>query len=203
MDTNQFTALAEKWDENPFRIEMTRTFISKIQEIIDLPEAPRHILDIGAGTGNAGIALAGDNDYLTCIDTSAAMLQKIRKKALQIGKSINLLELDPGKESIPGLYDIIISQMAFHHIEDLAALVTHISSCTKNYGYTAISDLLPENGTFHPEGIQFVHPGIDSISLEKAFNNEGYTTLFHDTIQTISKPTGTYHIFLLLLRKES
>ncbi len=79
-------------------------------------ESKVDIMDFGAGTGLFGLEFLGIAKSLTGVDTSEGMLAVFDKKT-DGSKNINSINVDLEKESLDKRFDLIISSMAFHHIE--------------------------------------------------------------------------------------
>lgn len=79
------------------------------------------ILDVGAGTGlfSAIIAARYPRARLTLVDISADMLALAEKRFADrdMGRTVFLL-LDYARQELRGTYDLIISSLSIHHLED-------------------------------------------------------------------------------------
>lgn len=81
------------------------------------------VLDLGAGTGllSAKVAEFYPRAQLTLVDFSPAMLLIAEKRFLADGANrVQFQVFDYGKEPLKGTYDLIISALSIHHLEDHA-----------------------------------------------------------------------------------
>ena len=79
------------------------------------------VLDLGAGTGllSAVVAEAYPNARLTLVDFSPRMLEEARRRFASSGEGrIELSVLDYAKEPLPGEYEVVVSALSIHHLED-------------------------------------------------------------------------------------
>ncbi len=82
------------------------------------------ILDIATGAGDLPLMLAGKAEQqgfhfeIDGCDKSTQAIQYTRQKAEANGIKINFFELDVKKERIPSGYDILISALFLHHLNE-------------------------------------------------------------------------------------
>ena len=136
-------------------------------------------IDIGAGTGLLGIALAADVGEIVLADPSAGMHEVIDEKLAADGPAnvtavrFDLLVADPP----PGEpFDLVVSLLVLHHLEDTAAALAAIARLLRPGGRLALADLDTEDGTFHyadAEGIH--HLGFDRGRLGDLARAAGFT----------------------------
>lgn len=167
--TDKFADRAADWDKSD-KIEMTHLFVMELLKHVEVnPEWKA--LEIGAGTGLAGLELLQQLNYLVFEDTSDAMLSVLKSKAdgLSNFEVLHGLVTDYKKADI----DLAFSSMAFHHISDIEQTLAHLHSIMKPNGKIVIGDIRTENGSFHHfEPIP--HTGFDTNELSVQFEKAGF-----------------------------
>jgi len=172
---HHFDEHAASWDEKPERVRLATQVREALLERVEFtPEMD--VLDFGCGTGLVSLSWAGQVKTLTGLDPSPAMLDVFMEKAGRQGLSnVQALEVDPDHtEDFPGHYDLVVSSMVLHHIEDTAALLQKIHNVLKPGGWLYVADLDPDDGLFHssPDGI--FHNGFDRIALGRLWEKAGF-----------------------------
>ncbi|HUS80563.1 MAG TPA: class I SAM-dependent methyltransferase, partial [Armatimonadota bacterium] len=82
------------------------------------PGPGRHVLDLGAGTGNLAELLRAGGAAVTCMDSSAGMLERAVEK-LGHDPDVHFLGCDDAFSRIPfcgACFDAVVSTFAFHHV---------------------------------------------------------------------------------------
>jgi 2-polyprenyl-3-methyl-5-hydroxy-6-metoxy-1,4-benzoquinol methylase len=203
-----FGQAAATWDDKPQRVEMAGIVAEAMRN--DVPLRPdMKVMDFGCGTGLITRQLAPTVASVTAADTSAEMLAVLAQKAKASGlTNVQTLLLEPGYPSPAGsAYDAIVSNMVFHHIEDISHVLARFAAWLRPGGWVAISDLEPENGTFHADDRHVFHHGIDPSWLTAQMEAVGFTVHTVHIVHTVHKPLeGTtqmreYPIFLLAAQK--
>lgn len=117
-----FDKAAEKYDQDRRKlIPCFDEFYAAILELLPSPaEAPRRVLDLGAGTGilSAFIAEAYPPARITAADFSEKMLNQARRRFASQPERVELLLLDYVKDNLPGDFDVIVSAMSIHHLTE-------------------------------------------------------------------------------------
>src|SRR5258708_28745975 len=118
----QFSNVSKKYDsQREYLIPCFKDFYSASLPFIKSLTHAKTVLDIGAGTGlftkfvydlNPGL-------HFTLADLSGEMLN-IARGRFAGADNFEYLELDFSKDAMPGKYDIIISGLAIHYLEDAA-----------------------------------------------------------------------------------
>ena len=193
---SHFNEAAAQWDEED-KIKMMQQLAEKTLEKLNITK-PIDILDFGCGTGLFGLEMAPIAKSITGIDTSEGMLEIFNKKT-QNASHIKSVLIDLEKQNYDKKFDLIVSSMAFHHLEDPNKMITKLKSMLNPLGHIAIVDLDKEDGTFHPDnkamGVR--HFGFDQDELSQwAKLNE--LTLDHHIINFISKNQKEYGQFLAI-----
>ena len=132
----QFSNVSKRYDsQREYLIPCFHDFYSACLPLVKSLTHAKTVLDIGAGTGlfTQFIYDVNPNLHFTLTDLSARMLDVARGRFEGSG-NFEYLELDFSKDPLPGKYDIIISGLAIHHLEDAdkAKLYKNI--------YTALND---------------------------------------------------------------
>jgi len=136
----QFGNISKKYDEQrKHLIPCFDDFYNACLPFIKSVANAKTVLDIGAGTGLFSQILYQNHPQLkfTLADISAPMLS-VAKKRFEGLNNFGFIELDFSTDKIPGKYDIIISGLAIHHLED----------ADKQKVYTNIYNALNEGGVF-------------------------------------------------------
>lgn len=116
----QFSNVAEKYDsQREFLIPCFKDFYTACLPLVKSLTHAKTVLDIGAGTGlfSSFIYELNPDLHFTLADLSSQMLDVARER-FDGADNFEYLELDFSKDPLPGKYDIIISGLAIHHLED-------------------------------------------------------------------------------------
>lgn len=83
-------------------------------------DAAIRVLDLGAGTGllAALIAQAFPRAHFTLVDISDAMLDQARRRFAAEPARFHFRALDFAAEPLSGEYDVVVSALSIHHVED-------------------------------------------------------------------------------------
>jgi tRNA (cmo5U34)-methyltransferase len=97
--------------------------------------------------------------------------------------------------------------MVLHHVEDISQLLDTVKDLLQPGGYLAIGDLDKEDGTFHEDGTENVHPGFDRQSLKKDLEKTGFSEVEFETVFVMHKKNKLdefrdYPIFLMTAKLE-
>jgi ubiquinone/menaquinone biosynthesis C-methylase UbiE len=204
---NRFDRAAATWDENPRRLLMARAVAEKMIERL-APTPAIHALEIGCGTGLVTMQLAPLLGRVAALDSSDNMLAQLRQKSQDLGlDNIEPLTVDLEHQPIPGgPYDLVFSNMTFHHMEGIDAVLEKIHAALAPGGRVAISDLDLEDGNFHEDMTGVSHLGFTRGAMITALETAGFSDCTIETAHTMEKKSKagdvrTYTLFLATGRK--
>jgi 2-polyprenyl-3-methyl-5-hydroxy-6-metoxy-1,4-benzoquinol methylase len=196
-----FDEKARDWD-TPERQARAEIVAAAIRDAVRVTPDTR-VIDIGAGTGLLGIALAPHVGEVVLAEPSAGMLEVATEKLSAGGPAnvgavrFDLLDPPPGEP-----FDLVVSLLVLHHLEDTGAALSAIAGLLRPGGYLALADLDTEDGSFHSadaEGIH--HHGFDRDRLGDLTRAAGFDEVEFRTVVTIEDEGRDYPIFLLVGRR--
>ena len=196
MDTKDFDKLAKTWDKDPFHARAHEIYKILRQKIT--LSASDSVLDFGSGTGLLGFNFAKEAGSLSFADTSAEMLKQAQRKAQDLGITVSTLNLS--QSALSGSYNVVTSLLALHHTTDLRKALANLASCVAAGGYLCLSDLDPEDGSFHAPDV-VPYNGIDRSVVLEVLQEQGLNVTFNDVIYVEKRPTREYPIFLIVAQK--
>ena len=195
-----FNEKAKDWDANTFVMQLSSAIGSTLLDNIELNDQML-IMDFGAGTGLISSHVAPKVAGIVAVDTSKSMLEQLVAKPEFHGKvealCQNILEKPLDRE-----FDLIMSAMAMHHVEDTDLLVKRFSNNLKSGAKVALADLDKEDGSFHPADIKGVfHDGFDRKEFQSILEKHGFENIEFVTAHTVNKEDKAYPIFLVTATK--
>ncbi|HET7028686.1 MAG TPA: methyltransferase [Candidatus Limnocylindrales bacterium] len=197
-----FDERAATWD-TPERQERAEAVADAIRSAIPLTAEMRAI-EIGAGTGLLGLALADDVGDLVLSDPSAGMLDVARGKLDALGaRRVSTLRLDLlADPPPPEPFDLAISLLVLHHLEDTGAALRAILRLLHGGGRIAIADLATEDGSFHSEDAEGIHHnGFDPDELAVVARDAGFVDVETPIGPSIERDGRDYPLLILLGRR--
>ncbi|MDZ7661890.1 class I SAM-dependent methyltransferase [Thiohalophilus sp.] len=191
-----FEEKARDWDTNEMITALSSGIGSAIVERIPL-NYEMAVMDFGAGTGLISAHLAPHVNNITAVDVSESMLEKLAAKPELQGK-VEVCCQDILEEPLNREFDLIVSAMALHHVEDTEKLFRRFADILRPGGRVALADLDKEDGTFHPADVEGVfHHGFERDALESLMREQGFTDIRFTTAHVVNKEEGEYPIFLV------
>lgn len=206
-EENVFDSKAVTWDEKPQRIEFAKKAVAAIKSAAKVDKGTR-VMEFGCGTGLVSILLSGDVKHITAVDNSRGMLDVLDKKLQENGiENIRTKFIDLTKDMLVGeKFDVIISCMAFHHIEDHGGVLAKFYELLNAGGEVVIIDLEKEDGSFHG-GNKVFHNGFDRGELSDILTQTGFSGVSSSIAETIEREDpagniGQYPVFLMKAVKQ-
>jgi 2-polyprenyl-3-methyl-5-hydroxy-6-metoxy-1,4-benzoquinol methylase len=198
--TDLFEAKAADWDASNRKSRLASAIGDTILRQVAL-DGRMDVLDFGAGTGLIASRIAPEVNRVVAVDTSPAMLAQLESKPELKGKVETVCQdiLDSPLET---KFDLIVSAMALHHVEDTDGLLARFSEQLKDAGMVALADLDQEDGSFHPPETEGVfHFGFDREALGRLMQKHGFREIEFVTAHTIAGDEKDYPVFLVTARK--
>jgi ubiquinone/menaquinone biosynthesis C-methylase UbiE len=192
-----FDERAPDWD-NPERTERARAVAAFILDAV-APAADARVLELGAGTGLMGLALAPHVGSMVLADPSGGMLAVAEAK-IAAGEYPGVrtlrfaLAVDPPPDE---RFDLVVSLMALHHVPDTAAAMTGLASLLEPGGRFAIVDLEAEDGSFHDDPGEPVHHGFDRGALAAQAEAAGFRDVAFRPAWEVTRNGRSYSLFLV------
>ncbi len=199
--TDLFESKAEDWDKGDMKQMLSQAIGgAMVQKVAFQPQ--HHVMDFGAGTGLICSAIAPHVQSIAAVDISPAMLERLAAKPELQGKVTTVCQdiLDcPIVNKSDERFDVIVSAMAMHHVQDTDAMLQSFYDHLKESGSVALADLDAEDGSFHPENIEGVfHDGFDRSELQSKLEQVGFQDVHFDTVTTVYKDNKAYPIFMVM-----
>ena len=200
MTTDLFKDKADDFDANDIPRQLSAGIGASILSNVVLSDGMQ-VMDFGAGTGLITTQVADKVGRVTCVDVSQAMLEKLASKEELQGKvdilCQNILEQPIGRE-----FDLIVSAMAMHHVEDTDRMVQRFAEHLKPGARAALADLDEEDGTFHPADVEGVyHAGFNRDAFKGILEKHGFKDINFVTAHTVNKEENSYPVFLAVATK--
>lgn len=195
-----FKQKAADWDANQMRLQLSSAIGTSILNSVPLHEQ-MIVMDFGAGTGLLTSHIAPRVKQVAAVDTSTSMLDKLMAKPEFHGKVTAICQ-DITDQPLEERFDLIISAMAMHHVEDTRQLFATFAKHLQPGGRIALADLDREDGTFHPADVEGVfHHGFARDELQTLIEDQGFVDVRFDTAHTVDKEDKRYPIFLVTASK--
>jgi ubiquinone/menaquinone biosynthesis C-methylase UbiE len=197
-----FDEKAREWD-TPERVERAREVARFVREHVALTSDMR-VIDIGSGTGLLGLELAPHVGEMVLTDPSEGMLETTRAKLADLGlPNVTAKWYDlPGDPPAGSPFDLAVSLMALHHVEDTEAALRSIHALLAPRGGIALMDLDAEDGSFHDETADGVHHhGFERAGLVAQAESVGFVDLGTSIAFEVERHGRPYPVFLLTGRK--
>jgi putative AdoMet-dependent methyltransferase len=195
--TDLFKEKSADWDAREMVQQLSAAVGAAVLEHVPLSES-MSVMDFGAGTGLISAHIAPRVREIVALDTSQSMLDKLTEKPALAGKVRGKCH-DILDAPLSQKFDVIVSAMALHHVEDTERLITVFAEHLTEGGRIALADLDAEDGSFHPEGVEGVyHAGFEREPLRSLLEKHGFTGIRFVTAHTVHKGDHAYPVFLVL-----
>lgn len=196
-----FNDKAKDWDTSERKLLMSSAVGSSIIKHIQLTQQ-MDVMDFGAGTGLVSSHIAPFVNKIIAVDISQAMLDKLTTKP-ELKDKVEAVCQDIVCNPIDKKFDLIVSAMALHHVEDTNSLLNSFAKHLHTGGKVALADLDKEDGDFHPEGSEGIfHSGFERDALQESLENSGFNDIQFFTIHTINKEAKKYPMFMVVATKQ-
>jgi 2-polyprenyl-3-methyl-5-hydroxy-6-metoxy-1,4-benzoquinol methylase len=196
-----FEEKAKEWDVNDMVRQLSTGIGSTMLKRVGF-QPDMEVMDFGAGTGLISGQVASKVGKITAVDISEAMLEKLAAKPELKGKVRTVCQ-DITRQPLDEKYNVIVSAMAMHHVEDTGNLARTLAVHLKPHGKVALADLDKEDGTFHPEGTEGVyHSGFDRDAMQSILQKNGFNNIEFVTAHTVNKEDRQYPVFLVTATKQ-
>lgn len=198
--TDLFSEKSKDFDGSDMVQKLSSAIVLSILENIPF-HGDMEVMDFGAGTGLISSRVAPLVNKIVAVDISKSMLDKLTSK-MELQGNVEAICQNIMDKPINTQFDLIMSAMALHHIEDINSLVRVLRSHMKQGAKLALADLDKEDGSFHPEGTEGVfHAGFERDALQKILENNGFNEVQFVTAHTINGVEKEYPIFLVTATK--
>ncbi|WP_069173595.1 class I SAM-dependent methyltransferase [Streptomyces griseus] len=133
---------------------------------LPLRTAPRHMVDLGCGTGAGTFALLDrfPDAHVTAVDTSAEHLQRLRAKACtrEVGDRVRTVQADLDEDAWPdlGAPDLVWASASMHHMADPGHALRNVRDALAPGGLFAVVELAG-HPRFLPEDAPEDRPGLE------------------------------------------
>ena len=187
---DQFGAISKEYDrQRPYLIPCFHDFYTACYPLVKRMANAKTVLDLGAGTGlfSYFIYLIKPELNYTLTDLSPQMLEEAKNRFKGL-KNFQFQEINFSVDALPGKYDLIISALSIHHLDDAG----------KKELYKKIFDSLNENGLFiNADQVLGRSHGFDSFykdswkesvkesGLEDAAVESAFRRMKHDKFATL------------------
>lgn len=202
---SEFDSKARTWDHDPMKVDRANEIAKVIVNTISVNNRMTGF-EYGCGTGLLGLNLRYFFKKLVLADNSNEMLAVLKEKISEQGiKNIEPVFIDLEKEIPPPVqYDVVMAQLALHHVQDYKTVLRHFYQMILPGGYVCIADLEPEDGSFHGDGF-LGHRGFDPVDMRNFLENIGFIDSNYKVVYTIKKQTSkgekAFKVFLITAKK--
>jgi 2-polyprenyl-3-methyl-5-hydroxy-6-metoxy-1,4-benzoquinol methylase len=199
---SSFDERARSWD-TPERRARAEAVAAAIRSSVTLDQGMR-VIDVGAGTGLLGVALAADVGTVVLADPSAGMHEVTREKLAAGGPpNATAMRLDLVADPPPGEpFDLAVSMLVLHHLPDPSTALAALHALLRPGGRLALADLDEEDGSFHdPDAEGIHHRGFERSALAELARGAGFKDVEMSTATVMERDGREYPLFLLVGRR--
>ena len=198
--TDLFKEKAEEFDTNDVPRQLSAGIGACMLENVELND-DMEVMDFGAGTGLITSQVANKVNKVTCVDVSESMLEKLAAKTELQGK-VDIVCQNILEKPLDRKFDLIVSAMAMHHVEDTDKLIQRFAEHLKTGGHVALADLDEEDGSFHPEDTEGVyHSGFNRKLFTDILQRHGFKDVHVFDATSVEREQGRYSVFLAVATK--
>lgn len=194
--TLSFDERAATWDDD-VKVERARLTAQRIAEEVALGGDER-LFEYGAGTGLVAEALRDSVGAITLADASAGM-RAVAQAKVDDGRlaGARIWDVDLSAEPPPRgeTFELIVTSMVLHHVEDTARTLGAFAAMTEPGGHLCVIDLDSEDGSFHGPGVD-VHHGFDRDEIAQQIRAAGFTDVSVTDCGRVDHGDDTFGLFL-------
>lgn len=196
-----FKDKSKDWDANEQVTLLSQAIGSLLVQHIPLNDQMT-VMDFGAGTGLISSYVAPKVKKIIAVDVSVAMLNNLAAKS-ELKEKVRIACQNILTTPINEKFDLIMSAMAMHHVDDTPQLIKTFAQHLKPGGLIALADLDRENGSFHPPDTEGVfHFGFDRKAFQALLEDSGFADIHFHTAHTVHKEEKSFPVFLVTARKK-
>ena len=196
MKKDFFQHKADNYEQDNNRVDNVKNIANSILNEIKFNQS-MEIMDFGSGTGLLLEKIAPFVKKITAIDMSPSMNKNLNDKKDLLPCELEILEVDLSKTKLDKKFDLIMSSMTLHHIENIKDIFTDFYNMLNENGSIALADLDIEDGDFHTEDTGIYHFGFDRDEIIRLAKSVGFENIKIQSSSIAYKPHGAYPIFLL------
>ena len=195
-----FNKRAQDRDADDMVTKLSSAIGSSILEHVSLNDQMDE-LEYGAGPGLLRTHVAPLGTNTIPVDPSQEMLNKLLSKPELHGK-VEAVQQNILDQPIEKKFDLIMSAMAVHHVEDTSKLIKRFAEHLRPQAMIALADLDKEDGSFHPEEAEGVfHSGFEREEFQRILESHGFENINFFTAHTVNKENREYPVFLVIASK--
>lgn len=199
---NEFDIKAKTWDQNAIHMERSNAIAHDLETMVPLNKNMK-AMEYGAGTGLLSFLLKDKLGDILMVDSSEKMITICNEKiASTEATNMHSLMMDLEKTEYHNQFDLIYSQMVFHHVKNVPEMLKKLHALLNQGGFMAIADLYPEDGSFHGMDVTDVHRGFDPETFAELLRKLGFSRTEVKQSFVVRRGDGkSFPVFLLVAKK--